>query len=74
MPIARNSREFLAGRDEELKFEHRTVEEIAALALARWVVPRSRRRPDYRQFCREAVLDRLMGTEPIGSSSMPALP
>lgn len=53
MPIASNSLKFLSGRDEEPIFDHLTIDEIAALACDRWVVPRSIRRPRYRQFRRE---------------------
>ena len=53
MPIARNSREFLAGRDEEPVYDSKTVDEISALARKRWLVPRGERRPSYRQFRRE---------------------
>ena len=55
MPIASNSREFLSGRDEEPIFNHLSVEEIAALARYRWLVPRSQRRPCYQQFRREQL-------------------
>ena len=57
MPIARNAQDFLAGRDTELDFDHRSVEEIAALARDRWIIPRAERKPDYRQFRREQLLD-----------------
>ncbi len=56
MPIASNARDFLAGRDDEPAFDHLTVDEISDLARERWVVPRSRRKPDYRQFRREEFL------------------
>ena len=57
MPIASNSRRFLAGTDEEPIFNHLTVEEIAALARNRWLVPRSERKPRYQQFRREQLRD-----------------
>ena len=57
MPIARNTRDFLAGRDTEVDFDHRSVEEIAALARDRWIIPRAERRPDYRLFSKEQFLD-----------------
>ncbi len=55
MPIANNTQEFLSGRDAEPEFDHSTVGEIAALARERWVVPRSGRMPEYRQFRREQL-------------------
>ena len=52
MPAARNASAFLAGRDAEPKFDHRTVDEISDLARDRWMVPRAERRPGYRRFRR----------------------
>jgi hypothetical protein len=59
MPIARNSRGFLSGSDEEAVFDCMTVDEISVLARNRWVIPRSERKPRYRQFHREHLLDAL---------------
>ena len=56
MPIASNARDFLAGKDGELAFNHRSVEEISNLAKGRWVVSRGYRNPAYRQFRREGLL------------------
>ena len=56
MPIAANSREFLTGNDDSLVFNHLSVEKISSLAKARWVVPRSERRPEYRKFQREQLI------------------
>ena len=55
MPIANNSRLFLSGEDEELIFDHSTVNEISLLARNRWLVPRSKRRPGYQDFRREQL-------------------
>ena len=57
MPIASNSRLFLAGTDTEPIFNHLTVDEISALARNRWLVPRSKRKPCYLQFRREQLRD-----------------
>lgn len=57
MPIASNSRRFLAGTDDEPIFDHLTVNQISVLARNRWMVPRSRRRPSYQQFRREQLRD-----------------
>ena len=57
MPIASNSRLFLAGTDTEPIFNHLTVDEISALARNRWLVPRSKRKPCYQQFRREQLRD-----------------
>ena len=53
MPIASNASAFLAGRDEEPLFDNKTVDEISELARKRWVLPRGKRRPSYREFRRE---------------------
>lgn len=62
MPIASNSRQFLSGGDKSPIFNHLTIDEIAALARDRWLVPRSERRPCYQQFRREQLCDVLMPT------------
>ena len=56
MPVARNARRFLAGRDLEPDFDSRPVDEIAELARVRWILPRSERKPEYRHFQRELFL------------------
>ena len=55
MPMASNTQEFLAGRDSELEVDHRCVEELAELARERWMVPRAKRNPEYRQFRRKQL-------------------
>ena len=60
IPIARNARAFLAGRDEEPTFDYMPVDEIADLARNRWLVPRGERKPSYRQFRREHLRDVLI--------------
>ena len=59
MPIAGNAKNYLAGSEMDLVFNHRTVEEIAALARDRWVVPRAKRKLDYLQFRREQLQNRI---------------
>ena len=61
MPIASNSREFLAGEDDELVFNHRTVQEISEMAKARWVIRRSDRNRTYRKFRRNTLLEGIEG-------------
>ncbi len=53
MPIARNAQEFLAGREMQLVFDHRSVDELAAMVRKRWIIPRAKRKPEYRQFRRQ---------------------
>ena len=60
IPLARNARAFLAGRDEEATFDYVPVDEIADLARNRWLVPRGERKPSYRQFRREHLRDMLL--------------
>lgn len=55
MPIATNSRAFLAGRAGTPEFDYMSVDEISALVRTRWLVPRSERRPGYREFRRGSV-------------------
>ena len=50
LPIATNYREFLDGRQETPSFDYLTVDEISDLARQRWLIPRSSRRPEYKQF------------------------
>ena len=60
MPIASNSLRYLSGGDEEPVFDYSTVDEISELARNRWLVPRGKRKPSYRQFRREHLRDVLM--------------
>ncbi len=53
MPVASNAREFLAGMDSGAAFDQRSVEEISDLAVKRWVEPRSKRAPTYKNFRRK---------------------
>ena len=55
MPLATNARDFLAGRDSELDFYSRSVEEISVLARDRWIIPRAERETEFRQFRREQL-------------------
>ena len=60
MPLASNARAYLAGREEEPTFDYMSVDELSTLARNRWLVPRSRRRPNYRTFLREHLRDVLI--------------
>ena len=64
MPIAKNAQAFLAGRDSTLQFDHRSVQELSALARDRWIIPRAKRKPEYLQFRRKQLL-----AKPVGHSS-----
>ena len=60
MPIATNAHAFLSGTHEESFFDYMTVDEISELARNRWLIPRSKRRPSYREFRREHLRNALM--------------
>ena len=50
LPIATNYREFLAGHHKTPSFDYLTVGEISDLARQRWLIPRSARKPEFKQF------------------------
>lgn len=52
MPLACNAKEYLAGIESVVAFDQRNVEEISNLAIKRWVVPRAKRDPSFREFQR----------------------
>ena len=57
---APNAREYLRGDDTELAYNGRlSVDEIAQLALDRWVVPRSRRDETFRSWQRDSFLKQI---------------
>lgn len=60
MPIASNARAYLADDDAELVFDRRPVEKIATLARDRWMLQRANRKPEYRRFRREQILEKLI--------------
>ncbi len=66
MPIAANALAFLSGTDEEPTFRYLTVDEISELARNRWLVPRSKRKPDYREFRREHLRGALIPASTAG--------
>mgnify|MGYP001202682438 CR=1 FL=1 len=55
---------FLRGEAPEAEECCPPAGEIAAAALARWVVPRAERRPEYRRWRREDTARLLLGAEP----------
>ena len=66
LPTAENAREFLAGEDEEPFFRRRrSAAEIAELALNRWVIPRSERMPEYRDFRKSELRRSILGVDPF---------
>lgn len=58
--FASNALQFLRGDHKKVRYDHLpTVEAMGTAALARWVVPRAERRPEFRSWKREAFLDEL---------------
>jgi hypothetical protein len=54
---ASNVRKILSGQNKRVKLNAlQTVREISNLAIARWVVPRSKRSPEYKLWKNEDVL------------------
>ena len=70
LPIADNALAILRADEGAPAFlRQRTVAEIAELARDRWVVPRSRRRPDYQNVSRKSLLDSLQLTNADSSTT-----
>jgi hypothetical protein len=59
MPMAPNFKDFLCGRIQEMNLNRPTIETISTAALNRWVIPRSFRYQQYRQFQRNQLLERI---------------
>ena len=60
MPIADNARAFLAGEDEYPHFNNQLdADEISSMALHRWIIPRSKRRPNFQNYRRDGMMDQL---------------
>lgn len=55
LPVAKNCREFLSGQERESEFDCLPADEIASLARERWILPRSKRMPQYQQFRRKQL-------------------
>lgn len=55
--MAKNTLEFLRGEDAELDVRGlKSAEEVAAKACARWLVPRSVRRPEYQNWTKQDLV------------------
>jgi hypothetical protein len=52
MPLAENTRAYLAGRDAQPRLDRPSIDAIAEAARQRWIIPRARRMPEYRTFKR----------------------
>ncbi|MCS7017306.1 MAG: DUF4338 domain-containing protein, partial [Gemmatales bacterium] len=54
MPLAQNAREFLRGEHQRLLWFHQPADELAAYFRERWLIPRAKLRPEFRDYCRES--------------------
>ncbi|WP_258190482.1 DUF4338 domain-containing protein [Candidatus Hakubella thermalkaliphila] len=52
VPLTENWREYLLGEDDDAILERPTVKEIADACIERWLLPRSKRRPQFRAWKR----------------------
>jgi len=56
MPLADNWRDYLLGKNAKCVLNRPPLSQIAAACRERWIVPRARRRPEYRYWTREDTL------------------
>ena len=62
--LASNAIQFLRGEHKRVRYDQLpTVEEMGQAAMARWVVPRAERMPDFRSWRSERFLPELDGTD-----------
>ena len=62
--LASNALQFLRGEHKRVRYDQLpTVEEMGQAAMARWVVPRAERMPDFRSWQSEWFLRELDGTD-----------
>ncbi len=62
MPLAENWREYLRGQSQECVLRRPSLGRIAEASLKRWVIPRSERRPGYKEWTWQDTMNLL---EPI---------
>ena len=56
--MASNTIEFLKGEDAQLDVSNlKSVDEVAALACDRWLIPRAKRQTGYQQWTRHDLID-----------------
>ena len=62
--LASNAIQFLRGDHKRVRYDQLpTVQEMGQAAMARWVVPRAERRPEFRLWQRERFMRELDGTD-----------
>lgn len=66
VPLARNWKEILQGKQTRVRFSLLPAEEISDYCLRRWIIPRSERDKRYKRFARRRIAERLLnsGAEP----------
>ena len=63
-PLASNYREVYQGKRIRAAWDHlQQIPEISQLAVARWVLPRSASRPEWRAWEKDAILAQIHGSE-----------
>jgi hypothetical protein len=64
MPLADNFKKYLCGEESMVIIDRPTVSDIAEAALERWVLPRASRKPEYREFGRNQILEMIQTNLP----------
>lgn len=59
MPMVSDFKDFLCGRVPDINLIRPTIDTISTAALNRWVIPRALRYPQYQQFQRAQLLERI---------------
>src|SRR5690606_36895457 len=60
LPLAENWQSFLRGREPTPLIRRPPADEIAKAALTMWIIPRARRRPEFRRFRRADLLEGIL--------------
>ncbi len=57
MPLAENFQEYLRGEVKKASLHRPSANDIAQAAIERWVLPRSNRKPEYKSWRREEIME-----------------
>lgn len=60
LPLAENWQSFLRGREPIPLIRRPPADEIAKAALTKWIIPRAKRRPEFRRFRRADLLEGIL--------------
>ncbi len=69
IPLAINSRECLKGKDKYPRFYNENIDSLSKGALMRWVIPRSERRPEFKEISRLELLESIAASMGILNDS-----